>query len=122
MKLLPLCVLVVVTVLVLLAHAAIEDRRAIRVTMTPLVSFAPSRFAIQVRVHPVLEDRWISVWADSGDFSRVSGFSIEGDRVLYTVDWPGIPAGEYLIIASIGHGDVTRAQDRLTARVQGNAF
>lgn len=116
---LPLCAFVTFSVLAVLAHVAIADARAIRLTVTPQVSFAPSRWAIQVRVHPVPEDRWISVQTDNGEFSRMSAFTIEGDRLLYTVDWRSIPQGDYTVIAAIGHGDTVRADDRLHATVSG---
>lgn len=119
MKIIPLCVLVTVAVLALLAHAAVTDARAIRLTIRPLVSFAPSTWAIQVRVHPESSDRWISVWTDNGDFSRLSAFTIEGDRTVYSVDWRSVPEGTYVVQAAIGHGDVTRAQDRQQVTVQG---
>lgn len=116
---LPLIVLVTVAVLAMLAHAAVTDAHAVKLTIRPLVSFAPSQLAIQVRVQPEADDRWISVWTDSGDFSRLSAFTIEPDRHLYVVTWPRVPAGEFVVQAAIGHGDITRASDRQQVTVQG---
>lgn len=98
-----------VVVVLLLAHAVANDPKPLQLTVRPQASFAPANLAIQVRIQPDESDRWISVGMDNGDFRRGSGFTIEPDRKLYMVSWQGVPAGEYLIIASVGHQDQTRA-------------
>lgn len=103
----------------LLVHAVANDPKPLRVTVRPAVSFAPADLQIQVRVQPDEADRWISVGMDNGEYRRTSGFTIEPDRKLYTVSWTGIPAGEYLILAAIGHGDQTRATDAARVTVAG---
>jgi hypothetical protein len=105
----PLCALVTVFVLMALLHAAVHDPKPLEVTVRPTVSFAPARLAIQVRLQPDDSDRWINVAMDNGDYRRTSGVTIEPDRKLYLVSWPGVPAGEYVIVAAVGQGSQTRA-------------
>lgn len=90
---------------------AVATEKALRLHVSPLVSFEPANLAIQVRVSPEPEDRWIVVQTDSGDFERLSGFTITNDQRLYVVSWPRVPAGEYDVRAAIGSGDRARATD-----------
>lgn len=106
------------SILAVLAHAVINDPKPIQLTVRPLITFAPADLQIRVRVHPGEEDRWISVQADSGEFSRRSEWTIEGDRPLYSFFWKDVPAGEYIVVASIG-GTGLRASDRATVIVRG---
>lgn len=119
MKALVACFVVALSVLAGLAHLVVTDPKPLHLTVRPLISFAPTNVEIKVRVHADTEDRWISVQADSGEFARRSDWTIEGDRVLYVVSWRDLPAGEYDITASIGHGDQIRAQDRAHIVVNG---
>jgi hypothetical protein len=98
--------------LALLAHAALVDARtrALTLKVSPTISFAPAQLAIQVRLMPNADDRWLTVGMDNGDYRRVSAFTIEGDRVLYTVLWRDIPAGEFLLVAAVG-ASTERAHD-----------
>lgn len=112
----PLCALVTLWTLLLLVHAVVADK-ALRLKVSPATSFEPAKLAIQVRVQPTIDDRWITVAMDNGDYRRVSGFTIEGDRMFYTVDWRDVPAGEYDVVAAIGHGSVTRASERASVIV-----
>jgi hypothetical protein len=102
-------------ILATLAHAVFNDPKPILLTVRPQIAFAPTDLQISVRVHPGESDRWISVQADSGEFSRRSDWTIEGDRVLYSFVWKDIPAGDYTIVASLGG----RAFDRASVIVQG---
>lgn len=117
MKIVPLCALVTFSVLVLLLHATVAEKRALRLQVTPLVSFAPATLAVQVRVQVDPDDRWISVGTDNGEFRRVSGFTISQERSFYMIDWREVPAGDYVVVAAIGHGDVTRAEESVRVTV-----
>lgn len=118
MKPLLACFVVTVAVLVPLAHAVLAEK-TLRLKVSPLVSFAPAKLAIQVRVQPDPDDRWISVGMDNGAYHRSSGFTIEGDQMFYAVDWRDVPQGDYEVLASVGHGDVMRASDRASVIVRG---
>ena len=116
----PLLASFVVTLwfLAMLAHAVVNDPKPITLRVSPLISFAPTNLEISVRVRAGANDRWVSVQADSGEFSRRSDWTIEGDRVLYSFTWRDVPAGEYLVVAAIGSTDV-RATDRVSVIVRG---
>lgn len=81
MKVVPLCALVTFLILALMAHAVLAEK-ALRLKVSPAVSFEPAKLAIQVRLHPDPDDRWITVGMDSGAYQRFSGFTIEGDRMF----------------------------------------
>lgn len=112
------CFVATVAFLVPLAHAVLAEK-ALRLKVSPAVSFEPARLAIQVRLQPDPADRWITVGMDSGGYSRSSGWTIEGDRMFYTVDWRDVPAGDYEVSAAVGHGAVTRASERAAVIVRG---
>lgn len=114
-----LAALVTVAVVLFLAHLVANDPKPLQLTVRPQVSFAPAQLAIQVRLQPDDSDRWISVGMDNGEYRRGSGFTIEPDRKLYLVSWRGIPPGEYLIIAAVGHQDQTRASASTRVIVSG---
>ena len=117
----PLAASLVVTIyaLVFLAHAAITDPKPIALKVRPLIAFAPTDVYLQVRVHPTPDDRWISVVMDSGEFSRRSDWTIEGDRTLYSFWWKDVPAGEYQLDARLGNSGGITASDRVSILVQG---
>jgi hypothetical protein len=116
---LPLCAFCAFYVLAFLGHAVLTEPKPIALKVRPLIAFAPTDVFLQVRVVPSGDDRWISVVMDSGEFSRRSDWTIEGDRPLYSFWWKDVPAGDYEIVARIGHGDTITASDRLTIKVQG---
>lgn len=103
--------------LAILGHAAVVDR-AIKLKVSPQISFAPSRLQVQVRVHPMDEDRWIRVELDGENFYRASEFTVS-DHPLYSWPIPDVPAGAYDVVAAIGHANQVRASDRTTVIVQG---
>ncbi len=111
--------MVTMWVLATLTHLVITGPKPLQLTVRPLISFAPVNLEIRVRVHAEEADRWISVRTDSGEFSRRSDWTIEPDRVLYSFWWRDLPKGEYVVVATVGHGDVVRASDRVSITVQG---
>lgn len=96
--------------------------KPIELHVSPRIAFAPASLAIQVRVHASPDDRWINIVTDSGEFYRRSEWSIEPGRSLYRVDWKGLSAGEYDVIAVIGHGDVETGRDRQSVQIAGNGL
>lgn len=91
--------------------------KPIELNVSPRIAFAPASLTIQVRVHASPEDRWINVVTDSGEFYRRSDFTIEPDRTLYRIDWRALPAGDYDVIAVIGHGDTVTGRDRQSVQI-----
>lgn len=116
------CMFVTVFFLLTLLRLAADAPKPIELHISPRIAFAPASLAIQVRVHASPEDRWINVVTDSGEFYRRSDFSIEPDRTLYRVDWRALPAGEYDVIAVIGHGDIETGRDRQSVQIAGNGL
>jgi hypothetical protein len=118
MKSLAASFVVTIGILTFLAHAAATDPKPIKISVSPMISFAPTRLEIRVRVHPGEDDRWVSVQTDNGEFSRRSDWTIEGDRPLYSFAWRDVPAGDYTIVASIG-GARLHASDTVSVIVRG---
>jgi hypothetical protein len=104
-------------ILLFLLSLATETPRSIELHVSPRIAFAPANLSIQIRVHAGPDDRWINIMTDSGEFYRRSDWSIEPDRVLYRVEWKGLPAGEYDVRAFIGHGDVITGRDSQTVQI-----
>lgn len=114
----PCCALVTFWTICALAHAAAEAK-PIQLQISPRIAFAPADLNIQVRVHASPDDRWIDVQTDGGEFARRSAWSIEPDRTLYIVNWRSLPAGEYDVIARLGHADIISGSDRMSVQIQG---
>lgn len=93
--------------------------KPIALTVSPRLSFAPADLHIRLRVHAAPDDRWITVMADSGEFYRRSGWTIDHACVLYVIQWRALPAGDYDVLAQLGHGDVTTASARMSVQVMG---
>src|SRR4051812_18838002 len=55
-------------------------------TVTPAQAFAPSPLRVRVKVEPDVENRSLTVTADSGDFYRSSEIPLEGDRAPKTIE------------------------------------
>jgi hypothetical protein len=102
-----------------LMHIVQAAPKSIAISVSPRLAFAPANLSIQVRVHPSPDDRWIDVQTDGGDFARRSAWSIEPSRTLYRVDWRAVPAGDYAIVARLGHGDVISGSDRVSVQLMG---
>jgi hypothetical protein len=115
----PCCALVTSWAILSLAHLAISAPKPIEIHVSPRLAFAPASVTIQVRVHPSPDDRWIDVQTDGGEFARRSQWTIEPDRTLYRVDWRALPAGDYDIVARVGHGDQVSGSDRVSVQLMG---
>ena len=115
----PCCALVTFWTILTLAHLAVSAPQPIAISVSPRIGFAPANLSIQVRVHPSPDDRWIDVQTDGGEFARRSQWTIEPDRTLYRVDWRALPAGDYDIVARLGHGDQVSGSDRVSVQLMG---
>ncbi|MCU1386128.1 MAG: hypothetical protein JWL71_4825 [Acidobacteria bacterium] len=84
-------------------------------TVTPAQAFAPSPLRVRVRLEPSVDNRSLTVTADSGGFYRSSEVPLEGERAPRTIDleFRGVPEGEYDIVGVVK--DSTGRQ-RLIAR------
>lgn len=120
MKVVGPCIAFTAFFLFALLKLTADAPKPIELHVSPRIAFAPASLAIQVRVHASPEDRWINIVTDSGEFYRRSDFSIEPDRTLYRIEWRALPAGEYDVIAVIGHGDVVTGRDRQSIQIASN--
>lgn len=111
------CFTTTVIMLAVLVRLVLAAPKPIQLQISPQQGFAPATLAIRVRVHPSADDRWIQVFADDADYYRFSGWQLDPNRTLYSFIWPDVPAGNYDIIARIGHDHVATGSDRLTVRV-----
>jgi hypothetical protein len=113
------CLFVTMWAIFFLLHMAVSAPQPIAISVSPRLAFAPANLSIQVRVHPSPDDRWIDVQTDGGEFARRSQWSIEPSRTLYRVDWRDVPAGDYAILARLGHGDQVSGSDRVSVQLMG---
>jgi hypothetical protein len=83
------------------------DRMTMKVS--PAQAFAPSVLRVRVRIEPDVDNRSLTVTADSGGFFRSSEIPLEGDRAPKTIEleFPSLPEGEYDVVGivkdSAGH-------------------
>ena len=93
-------------------------------TVTPAQAFAPSPLRVRVRVEPDIENRSLTVTADSGSFYRSSEIPLEGDRAPKTIEleFRSVPEGEYDIISVVKDSTGRpRAMARRSARLLSGA-
>lgn len=127
----PLCALTVFSLLAYLAHAAILEKqiKAIEIVHAPHFMFAGGDLKFEVRIRGAIDvDRQaFAMLCTVGDpcslkdHDQLSGLSIEGSMAtkLQPVRWKQIPAGDYIIVATLGANDQIRVSDALTVTVQG---
>lgn len=92
------------------------------IKVTPPVSFAPAVVRIQATINGDADNRAVEITADSGDFYRSSTIQLEGDKAARTntVEFPGLPEGEYQVTATLfGSDGKSRGQVRQTVNVVG---
>lgn len=92
----------------------------ITLTVYPRFAMAPTRLSIQVHVPRDPANRVVRVETDGGDYVRASAWELEGEHAptVFTVDWPNVPEGEYLILASVLSATAIRGTDRVSVSVR----
>jgi hypothetical protein len=67
-------------------------------------AFEPSHVIVTVRAEPVETDRELHVVLDGPSFFRATSYGLEGEAAPRThrIEWRAVPAGEYVVSASIG--------------------
>lgn len=86
---------------------AADKEEELSVKMTPNVAKAPTTVQLLVRVPPHAQNRLLRVTIDSAGFYRSSDVQLDGDRAatMHSVRWPGIPHGEYEVVARLIRSD-----------------
>lgn len=130
----PLCTLVVFSLLAFLAHAAILEKqiKAIEIVHMPRIMFAGSDLGFQVRVRGARdEDRqqWAILCNREDEMpcsvdhnERISMVTIEGSAAPHLWSprpWTHMPPGEFAVVVALGANDQIRVSDVLTLSVQG---
>lgn len=108
------CVAVSFLILWFLVVAAVRDPKPIQISASPRQGFAPIDLHLYLRIVPIDSDRVLIVTADGGSYQS-SEWSLDGadSRTVYATDWKQLSAGDYQILAGIGH---SAQQIRATAR------
>lgn len=81
----------------------------------PHFAHAPAYVTVQVRLRPQQSDRLIIVTADGPQFYRRSEWSVDGEfapRLYQPIAYRDIPAGLYVISATVGTAHRIRARAR----------
>jgi hypothetical protein len=98
------------------AHVAGDDQ--LKMTVSPIQSFAPSVLRVHVRIEPSMDNRSLEVIADSDEFYRSSEIPLDGDQAPATInlEFPRLPEGNYRVVGilkdSTGH-DRSIARERV---------
>lgn len=108
------CTLTAIGILLVLAHLVVADPKPIQISASPRQGFAPVDLHLYLRIVPIETDRVLIVTADGGSY-EYSEWSLDGadSRTVYATDWKQLSAGDYQILAGIGHSP---QQIRATAR------
>lgn len=93
-------------------------------TVSPSVSFAPTKLTISVHVEQRAENRTLQVTLDDGGgYGRASTVQLEGmdARITHRFEWRDIPAGDYLLVAKVfdSAGKVLAATSPAHVQVEG---
>jgi hypothetical protein len=81
----------------------------LKVSASPIVSFAPSTVRVQVRIVPSDENRGLEIVAESDDFYRSSQVQLDGDLSPAAImfEFRELPGGDYqvygILTDSAGH-------------------
>ena len=93
----------------LAATMAASAKEVVSIRVTPSKAFAPATVIIRATIEPDTNNRVIEVVADSDSFYRSSAMQLEGERgpKTTTLEFHGLPPGEYNVTASVidAHGE-----------------
>jgi hypothetical protein len=92
-------ILLILSTVLALAPISASGGEALRLTVSPAQSFAPSNLNIRARLLPSAENRALTIVAQSDEFYRSSEISLEGDQAPATItfEFRGVPGGEYVV-------------------------
>ena len=90
-------VIVMLAALLSLTTMSATGDEHLKMTVSPLMSFAPSNLTVRMRVTASQENRTLDIVADSDGFYRSSQIPLEGERApeVFTVQFRDMPIGEY---------------------------
>ena len=93
----------------LAATMLVSAKEVVSIRVTPSRSFAPATVIIRATIEPDTNNRAMEVVADSDGFYRSSVMQLEGERgpKTTTLEFRGLPPGEYNVTASVidAHGE-----------------
>jgi hypothetical protein len=96
---------------------AVTADEPVSIRVSPAQSLAPATLLIQVKVEPHAGNRAVDVAAVSDGFYRSSTIPLDGDDgpKMTTLQYIGVPSGEYQVTAALITGDGKR---KAVARAQ----
>jgi hypothetical protein len=67
--------------------------------VSPRQALAPVNLRVSVRIEPNVDNRVLTIVADSPGFYRSSQIQLEGDRAprTFSIEYPNVPGGSYEI-------------------------
>ena len=100
---------------------AVAADEPVSIRVSPAQSFAPANLLIQVSVEPHAGNRAIDIVAVSDNCYRSSTIPLDGDDApkTTTLQYNGLPSGEYEVTAALITGDGKR---KAVARAQANVI
>jgi hypothetical protein len=108
----------------LAATGVAAGNQPLAIKVSPAMSFAPANLVIRTSVEQDAENRSLEVIAESDDFYRASGVTLDGDRAPKTTqfEFRSLPAGEYEVTVIVTGADGRqRAMSRAHAKVMESA-
>jgi hypothetical protein len=105
-------------VLCIIGAAAVPAKDIVEIRMPGRYYSEPATVRIMIAVEPNEANRRLSVEADGESYFRSSDLTLDGDKGqrLHTVEFKNLPAGEYVVRASVWSSANVRgsAQQELT--------
>jgi hypothetical protein len=85
------------------AAAPVGGNSQLSIRVSPANSMAPAHLQVLVRMTPDVENRKLTIVADSGDFYRASEIQLDGDSGPRSVlvAFRELPGGEYHVSAAL---------------------
>lgn len=98
--------LIALTFLFGLTVSGLNANERLTMVVTPAKSMAPATIRVRLSVEPAVENRFLEVVADSGDFYRSSQIQLDSERAPHTivVEFPGLRSGSYVVSGMVRDG------------------
>lgn len=111
----------IVGVLFILLHAAVEDAKLKMAVESGRIQFAPGFVRIRIRVEPDPANRALAVGIVGNDYESSSLETLNGERAPITRwrEFRAVPAGYYDVLAELVRSDGSRSRAGDTVQIIG---
>ena len=89
-----------------LTVSGLDANERLTMVVSPSKSMAPATIRVRLGVEPAIENRFVEVIAESGDFYRSSQVPLDGERAPHTIaiEFRALPSGTYAVSGMLRDG------------------